>query len=213
MQHAEAASQRSGRAPATSHGELSHIALTMFFERGFERTTVDDIARAAGIGRRTFFRYFTSKNDLPWGEFDPLLLDMRARLAAIPAEQPIIEALRLAVVHFNRFPADVLPDHRKRMWLLLNVPSLTAHSTLKYEAWRGVIADFVADRRGERPNDLTPQTIAWACFGLCLAAYEQWLENDDSELTELLDAAFITAESIFGFAETPAGTLPAAPEG
>ena len=64
---------RIGRAPATTHGELSHLALALFLERGFEQTTVDDIVEAAGIGRRTFFRYFRSKNDLPWGDFDQLL--------------------------------------------------------------------------------------------------------------------------------------------
>ena len=43
-----------GRAPATTHGELSHIALTLFLDRGFDETTIDDIVRTAGIGRRTF---------------------------------------------------------------------------------------------------------------------------------------------------------------
>ncbi len=70
-----------GRAPATTHGELSHVALRLFLERGFEETTVDDIVQVAGIGRRTFFRYFRSKNDLPWGDFDTLLERMRANLA------------------------------------------------------------------------------------------------------------------------------------
>lgn len=197
--------QRAGRAPATTQGELSHIALSLFFERGFEKTTVDDIAASAGIGRRTFFRYFPSKNDLPWGEFSPLLEGMRARLSATPRDLSLLEALRSTVLEFNRFPAEAMPDHRKRMWLLLHVPSLMAHSTLKYAAWREVIAEFVADRRGERPNDLTPQTIAWACFGLCLAAYEQWLENEDADLLTLLDTAFHTAEAIFGVTDPHAG--------
>lgn len=191
---------RGGRAPATRPGELSHIAITLFAERGFERTTVEEIAQAAGIGRRTFFRYFASKNDLPWGEFEPLLADMQAHLAAAPANQPIIEALRLAVLHFNRFPAEAQAYHRKRMSLLLNVPSLMAHSTLKYAAWCTVIAEFVARRRGEHPNDLTPQTIAWARLGLCLGSYERWLGDDSADLLELLDTSFATAESIFGIA-------------
>lgn len=190
--------QRSGRSPATTHGELSHIALRLFFERGFERTTVDEIATTAGIGRRTFFRYFSSKNDLPWGDFEVLLDQMRAHLRAVDPAEPLIEALRGAVVEFNRFPADELPYHRNRMWLLLNVPSLVAHSTLRYASWRRVIAEYVAERRGERPDDLTPQTIAWACLGICLGAYEQWLAHEDADLLELLDFSFATAESIFG---------------
>lgn len=192
---------RSGRAPATTHGELSHIALTLFFERGFDRTTIDDIVLAAGIGRRTFFRYFPSKNDLPWGNFEALLARMRARLEEIDPSEPLIEALRKSVVEFNHFPSDELPYHRNRMWLLLNVPSLMAHSTLRYAAWRGVIAEYVAKRRGERPDDLTPQTIAWACLGICLGAYEQWLAREEADLVELLDTSFGTAEAIFGVAD------------
>lgn len=201
--------QRSGRTPATTHGELSHVALTLFFERGFERTTIDEIATTAGIGRRTFFRYFTSKNDLPWGNFEVLLAQMRGYLLAVDRGEPLIEALRGAVVEFNRFPADELPYHRNRMWLILNVPSLIAHSTLRYAAWRQVIAEFVAERRGERSEDLTPQTIAWACLGICLGAYEQWLAHEESDLLELLDTSFKTAEAIFGVADnlsTPGNT-------
>lgn len=199
-----AALTRSGRAPATTHGELSHIALTLFFERGFDSTTIDEIVTVAGIGRRTFFRYFPSKNDLPWGEFEALLSRMRARLSEIDHREPLIEALRKAVIEFNRFPPDELPYHRNRMWLLLNVPSLVAHSTLRYAAWRDVIAEYVAERRGERPDDLTPKTIAWACLGICLGAYEQWLAHEEADLLELLDTSFGTAEAIFGVADARA---------
>lgn len=181
---------RIGRAPATTHGELSTLALGLFLERGFDATTVDDIAEAAGIGRRTLFRYFPSKNDLPWGDFDGLLAMMRGHLASLPRDVPLWEALRLAVLEFNRFPADQLSLHRERMRLLLTVPALVAHSGLRYIAWREVIAEFVADRLGGSPRDLEPQATAWATLGLCLAAYEQWLEDEDSDLLELLDRAF-----------------------
>jgi mycofactocin system transcriptional regulator len=180
---------RIGRAPATTHGDLSALALRLFLERGFDATTVDDIADAAGIGRRTLFRYFPSKNDLPWGDFDGLLAMMRHRLASLPPGLPLREALRLAVIEFNRFPPEQLPLHRERMRLLLEVPALVAHSTLRYQAWRGVIAEYVARRIGAEPDDLEPQAVAWACLGLCLAAYQDWLRRDD-DLLELLDRAF-----------------------
>lgn len=180
---------RIGRAPATTHGDLSALALRLFLERGFDATTVDDIADAAGIGRRTLFRYFPSKNDLPWGDFDGLLAMMRNRLASLPPGLPLREALRLAVIEFNRFPPEQLPLHRERMRLLLEVPALVAHSTLRYQAWRGVIAEYVARRIGAEPDDLEPQAVAWACLGLCLAAYQDWLRRDD-DLLELLDRAF-----------------------
>ncbi len=200
--------QRIGRAPATTHGELSHIAITLFLERGFDRTTVDDIVAAAGIGRRTFFRYFPSKNDLPWGDFESLLAQMRAHFATADPHRPLIEVLRQAIIEFNRFPEEELPHHRNRMRLLLNVPSLTAYSTLRYADWRRVIAEFVAERRGELSEDLAPQTIAWACLGLCLGAYEQWLVHDDADLLALIDDAFGTAEAVFTVADDPAGVRP-----
>lgn len=182
--------RRSGRARATTRGELSHIGLQLFLEHGFDQTTVDDIAREAGIGRRTFFRYYSSKNDLPWGEFDDMLEDMRAHLAALPDDLPMMEALRRAVIAFNRFPADEVPFHRERMRLLLNVPTLVAHSTLRYASWRQVVGDFVAHKRGVGEHDLEPRAIAWICLGLSIAAYEQWLADDDSDLVVLIDTAF-----------------------
>ncbi|WP_205547884.1 mycofactocin system transcriptional regulator [Leucobacter sp. wl10] len=191
--------QRAGRARATSAGELSHIALDLFFEHGFDETTVTDIARAAGIGRRTVFRYFPSKNDLAWGEFETMLESMRSHLATLPEDMPLQAALRDAIIEFNRFPDDELHYHRERMRLLLNVPSLAAHSTLKYAAWREVVAEYVALRRHERPTDLVPRASAWICLGVCLSAYEQWLAADDADLLELIDRAFATTDG-FGSA-------------
>lgn len=189
---------RIGRAPATTHGELSHVALRLFLERGFDATTVDDIAIVAGISRRTFFRYFPSKNDLPWGEFDLLLAGMRTHLSNANPDLPLMHALQQAIIEFNRYPDHELPHLRNRMQLLLNVPSLTAHSTLRYAAWRRVIAEYVAERQGESINALAPQAIAWACLGLCLSAYEQWLASEDEDLLGLLESAFNTAASVFG---------------
>lgn len=189
---------RIGRAPATTHGELSALALRLFVERGFDETTVDDIAEAAGIGRRTLFRYFPSKNDLPWGDFDALLAMMRVYLGALPPELPLWDALRLAVLEFNRFPDDQLALHRERMRLLLTVPSLIAHSGLRYIAWREVVAEFVAARLGVAPRDLEPQALAWATLSLCLAAYEQWLEHDEARLLDLLDRSFRRLSDVAG---------------
>jgi TetR/AcrR family transcriptional regulator, regulator of mycofactocin system len=182
---------RLGRSPSTTHAQISHVALELFMEHGFDATTVDEIARAAGIGRRTFFRYFPSKNDVPWGEFDGMLERMRAHLASLPDDMPLMEQLRRSIIEFNRVPEAEWEYHRRRMELLLNVPTLLAHSTLRYRAWRQVVADHVA-RRLELPADgLIPQTMAWTCLGVCLAAYEQWLSDGERTLLELLDEALL----------------------
>lgn len=181
---------RVGRHPSTSRAELGHIALELFVENGFDETTIDDIAAAAGIGRRTFFRYFTSKNDLPWGDFEELLGGMRASLRQLPDDMPIVDALRSAVISFNSFPAEEIPFHRQRMALILNSPTLVAHSTLRYAAWRNVVSDFVAHRLGVTASSLEPQAMAWALLGVSMSAYEQWLGDEDSELIDLLESAY-----------------------
>lgn len=187
-----------GRPPATTLDALSHAALGLFLERGFEATTVDDVAAAAGVGRRTLFRYVASKNDLVWGDFESLLGQMRERLDAMPADRSVAACLRVALVEFNRFPAAELPFHRRRMELLLTVPTLVAHSTLRYAAWRGVVADFVARRLGLSPEDLTPRTAGWVLLAVSLAAYEQWLADDGADLADLLQSGLDGLDGVLG---------------
>ncbi len=181
--------QRLGRQPATTVAELSHIGLELFIRNGFDATTVDDIAEAAGIGRRTFFRYFPSKNDLPWGEFDALVASMRSYLMSRPAEVPLLTAIRTAVVEFNRFPNVEDSYHRARMTLLLTVPTLVGHSTLRFAAWRRAVAEFAASRLGAAPEDLLPQTIAYTYLAVSIAAYERWLHEDGASVIDLLEQA------------------------
>lgn len=180
---------RSGRPAVTSKDEISRIALRLFSSRGFEATTVDDIAAAAGIGRRTFFRYFSSKNDLAWGDFDAQLERMRRYLRDRPSGEPIAAALHGAVLDFNSFAAEEMWWHRRRMTLILTVPALQAHSTLRYNEWREVVAGYVAGRLGVLSDDLVPQAVAYALLGICVAAYQQWLRDADADLDDLLDAS------------------------
>lgn len=175
-----------GRRPITTRDEISTIAIDMFTESGFENTSVDDIADAAGIARRTLFRYYPSKNAICWGDFDAHLDDMRTLLAAIPADLPIAAALTDALVSFNAVDDDYLEHHRRRMSLLLGVPALQAYSMLMYAEWRRVVAEFCARRLGLDVEEHVPQTIGWMCLGTTLAAYEQWLAHPDSDLTALI---------------------------
>ncbi|WP_375476410.1 mycofactocin system transcriptional regulator [uncultured Jatrophihabitans sp.] len=191
------ASRAAGRARSTTPSQLSHVALELFFEHGFAATTIDDIAAAAGIGRRTLFRYFPSKNDLPWGDFDALLDTMRATLAAAPRSTPAAQAVRDAVLDFNRVPEEELPYHRARMRLLLGEPALVAHSTLRYQAWREVIAEFAATRLGVPTDSLLPRAMSRICLALSISAYEEWLARDDARLDGLLSEAFELLGGLF----------------
>lgn len=175
-----------GRPPVTSHAAIEAAAFGLFAVKGFDDTTTDEIAEAAGIGRRTLFRYFASKFDIPWGQFDASLDFFRRTLDSEPLDVPTWVAVQRAVVQFNSFDADAIAQHRDRMRLILQTPSLQAHSVLMYERWRSVIADYVA-RRYRRPgNSLLPRTIGHVSLALALSAYEQWLSSEDESLEVLL---------------------------
>ena len=135
------------------------------------------------------FRYYASKNDIPWGTFDDQLDRMRATFAALPPDLPVLAGVRAAVLDFDDVPPHEQPWHRRRLRLILGTPALQAHSTLRSAAWRQVVADYVAQRLGEPPDALVPQTIGHASLGVALAAYERWLSAED-ELRDLLDEVF-----------------------
>lgn len=186
-----------GRARSTTADQLSRIGLEMFIRDGFDNVTVEDIAAAAGIGRRTFFRYFSSKNDLPWGDFDSLLNHMRSRLDEVPDGMPLFEALREAVIDFNRFPEQEMPLLRQRMKCLLTTPTLVAHSALRYQAWREVIASFTAERLGIREDSHLAMTLGRVCLGISLSAYEEWLQDENLDLAQLIDLGFRDTRRVF----------------
>jgi mycofactocin system transcriptional regulator len=165
------------------------VAFRLFLEKGFDGTSVGDIASAAGIGRRTLFRYYPSKADLVWGDFGAELERMRTWLAVAPAEIPMLETVHQAVVNFNRIPADQVPFHRHRLGLILGTPTLLANSTLRFAQWRAVIAEFAASRLALRPDELLPRVIGYSALGAALAAYEQWLRDDEADLAALMDEA------------------------
>lgn len=183
---------RAGRRRSTTWDHISNVAIELFAARGFDDVSVDDIAEAAGIARRTLFRYYPSKNALPWGDFDAHLAHMRDLLAGLDPEVPIGEALRTALLAFNSFDEAETARHRMRMRVILETAALQAYSMTMYAGWRGVVADFVAKRLDATAGDLVPQTVAWTMLGVALSAYEHWLADEAEPLSTALGAAFDT---------------------
>lgn len=178
-----------GRPPTTTHAQIERIALDLFVEGGFEETTVDEIAAAVGVGRRTIFRYFPSKNDMVWGEFGQVIERLRGHLAE-GEDLPLMDALRRAAVLSNRYPADQLPELRQRLTLITSAPSLQANSMLRYAAWRRAVAEWTAARLGLAPDDLVPEAISQAALGASMAAFIRWVGHPREDLGELLDQAY-----------------------
>ncbi|MDQ2627287.1 mycofactocin system transcriptional regulator [Mycolicibacter senuensis] len=181
---------RVGRRRSTTRENITHVAIDLFATRGFSEVSVDDVAQAAGIARRTLFRYYSSKNAIPWGDFDAHLQQLRELLDGIEPHAPLGDALRAALLAFNTFDEGETARHRRRMRVILQTDELQAHSMTMYAGWRSVIAEFVARRAGVAPTDLRPQTVAWMMLGVALSAYEHWLGDEELALTQALGEAF-----------------------
>ena len=187
-----------GRPASTTRQDVARVALDLFARHGYDDTTVDEIAAAVGISRRTFFRYFESKPDVVWGEFDVELGRLRDRLAEAPQEESLMEVLRRSVIATNRFGAGELEDLRIRIVLISTVPTLVAHSAVRYEEWCEVVAGFAAGRLGGSPDDLAPQTVARAALGAAMAAFACWARDDEGDLVAEVDRAFRLLATGFG---------------
>jgi mycofactocin system transcriptional regulator len=183
---------RVGRRRSTTWDHISNVAIDLFTQRGFDEVSVDDVAEAAGIARRTLFRYYPSKNALPWGDFDAHLDHMRDLLNALEPDVPVEEALRTALLAFNTFDETETARHRQRMRVILETAALQAYSMTMYGGWRTVVAAFVAQRLGGKAEDLVPQTVAWTMLGAALSAYEHWLADESVSLAQALGDAFDT---------------------
>jgi TetR/AcrR family transcriptional regulator, regulator of mycofactocin system len=181
---------RVGRRRSTTPQHVTDVALGLFTDRGFAEVSVDDVAQAAGIARRTVFRYYASKNAIPWGDFDAHLQHLRALLDHVDPGTPLGEALRAALLSFNTFDESETVRHRQRMRVILQTAELQAYSMTMYAGWRQVIADFVAHRTGAKTTDLQPQTVAWMMLGVALSAYEHWLDDESVSLPQALGDAF-----------------------
>jgi mycofactocin system transcriptional regulator len=169
---------------------VARVALELFARQGFDATTVDEIAAAVGVSRRTFFRYYESKRDVVWGEFDAELQRLRGELASAPADRPMMDVLRRAVIAANRFGDVELDELRIRILLISTVPTLIAHSAVRYAEWCDVVAEFVADRTGRSRHDLGPQTAARAALGAATAAFTFWAGREGGDLVAAVDRAF-----------------------
>ncbi|MEI6253628.1 MAG: mycofactocin system transcriptional regulator [Mycobacteriaceae bacterium] len=185
---------RVGRRRSTTKDHIANVAIDLFETYGFGEVSVDDVALAAGIARRTLFRYYPSKNAIPWGDFDAHLREFAKVFDDADLGLPITATLRAALLDFNTFEESEAARHRRRMRLILESPELQAYSMTLYAGWRDVVAAFIAGRTGAQPSDLVPQTVGWTMLGVALAAHEHWLARreaaDSQSLRDDLGDAF-----------------------
>ena len=174
----------------TVHARVEQAALNLFTERGFDNVTSDEVADAAGISRRTFFRYFAKKADAVWGDFAGHVQHLSELIEAGGPDRAVLSTICSAYVAANAYPAEQQALLRERMQLILTEPALQAHSQVRYAAVDRVVADHVARRTGTSPADLLPRLVATSTRAAAMTAFEVWLTGPGTSLAEALHAAF-----------------------
>jgi AcrR family transcriptional regulator len=165
----------SGRPRASSRQMIAEAAGELFLEQTYAGTTIDDIARRAGVSRATFFNYFASKSDLLWLEVDESVAGFGGVLADADAGLPPMDAVLAAVVGLAEgFGPARLPLAVTQVELMGTDDELQASGLPRFLALVRLVADAIAVRTGRDPESLLPRSAATAVIGAAVAAATVW---------------------------------------
>ena len=174
------------RAGATPAGRrrlrraLAAAAVDLFVANGYEATTVDEIAAAAGIGRRTFFRYFETKDDVLFANHDEIVAEMEEVFAtADPARDPVEVACAAVGLVLDSY-ADDLDVSLKRFALTRAVPSLRDKEVATVDRYQRVLARYLQARfedQGDEAASLRAAVIAAAIAAANNHVLRRWLRG------------------------------------
>ncbi|MDR7299926.1 TetR family transcriptional regulator [Haloactinomyces albus] len=187
---------------------LAVAALDLFAAQGYEATTVEDIAEEVGVGRRTFFRYFRSKEEVVFPDHDERLAAVVERLeAADTAESPLSVVGDTAEVVLEMYLAE--PEiSLKRFALTRTVPSLRDREIASIDRYQRVFARYLRYRYGEEPHgDLRAAVGAAAVVATHNHILRQWLRSGGATdahgaLREALRLVAAAVEDSWGGQET-----------
>ena len=175
--------------------ELEEVALRLFDQRGFANVTVEEIASEAHISARTFYRYFSAKEDVLQLRIDRRNDVLRWALAARPEDEPPLRSLRLALVEefsavdpivLRRWIA-VVADNPNVMRGVVGAIQLKIHP---------VIAEFLGSRLGLPSDALVPTMLAAAALGVLQAAHTKWFIHDGDLATTMSESLAVLEKSI-----------------
>ncbi|WP_188488876.1 acyl-CoA-like ligand-binding transcription factor [Williamsia phyllosphaerae] len=170
--------------------EVSETAVALFVANGFDETTVDQICEAAGLSRRSFFRYFKGKEDVVVSLFSTFAVEGCAHFVARPAGEDVWTALRHSMTPMTRWADDDPVRAVAMLRLIDDSPSLRARYLDRVDRWRASLADVVHARQASATH-LQAAVIAAAGMGAYLAAVRAWVATDGADsLPTLFDAAF-----------------------
>jgi AcrR family transcriptional regulator len=186
--HPDRAASPRERRKARTRAEIQQHALRLFAEQGYQQTTVDQIAAAADVSPRTFFRYFRSKEDTV--TFDRLDPELMRSLARQPADLDLLSALRAAVrevyATLDRLHNE---QERQRMRLFVTEPELSSRLTESFSAGVDTLADAIAQRSRRSTDDLAVRAAAGAISGVMFAVFDRLITDGAPDWAETVDRA------------------------
>ncbi|MFJ9430407.1 TetR family transcriptional regulator [Streptomyces sp. NPDC101490] len=174
--------------------ELREAALQLLALKGFDAVTIDEIAATAGVSKRTFFRYFASKEDVVVQFLVDMGTGMRAALASRPGEERPSVALQHAVWVSMAACADHSDRALRVVRLILSTPALRARFLERQDQWRDDLAAELAQRlRLDPDTDLYPRLAAGMALTAFDAVLRRWSGSGGAEdPAELTRRAFAT---------------------
>ncbi len=160
---------------------LTRAAMALFLERGFEATTLDDIAAAAEISRRSFFHYFASKEDVVFAWHEETTAALIAAVEARPAKESMLTAAENAISAMVRQlePGEAIAMAR----LKRDNPALQARDQVKYEKLERALA-VALEKRAGKPEKLQARLVAMIATGAMRIGGELWAAEGAREKPE-----------------------------
>lgn len=164
---------------------IQREALRLFSEKGYEATTVEEIAEAVEISPSTFFNYFPSKEDVVWqDDLDPLILDALSRQ---PRDVGPIAAMRNAIVEvLASVPPEAERLVRERTRLIAREEALRAAMLNQFASLSDQLAELVAARTGRPASDFEVRNLAGALLGVMMAALLAVGKDPEADLMKLV---------------------------
>lgn len=162
--------------------QIWNTAIDLFAEKGFDETTVDDIARMAGVSQRTFFRYFSSKSDLlaqNMRKYGDLLAEA---IHACPRTCSRAEVLRRTVLQVAQYVA-AQSSTRKIIEISATYPAAREAQMSRGAEVQDMVATAFARRsRNAKPGDLTPKILARLSLLMIEIALESWFDDSQKDI-------------------------------
>lgn len=169
--------------------QIVEAAFGLFAERGFQATTVADIAAAADIAPRTFFAYFPSKEAVVFFDFDAMFASLKATVEERPEGESAIDALRRWLDHSLPVKHEESDEAMLRKRMCIDEPSLAAHQKSLLARLEEILRDGVARDLGEPVDGLRPKLVAAAAVA-ALSSIDS-ASHDKSESMALLDETLV----------------------